>query len=97
MHIRQLEYNGVKVQCKVIGHSLTAMDTPPLEDSHPVINMEDSLFPYLSQSLNQFLTSEPNHTHKKQATSILNGNNSDFEADSMPESQMELTEVHLNL
>ena len=71
------------------------MDTPPLEKCcDKSINMDDNLFPYLSQSYNQFKETDHNtlSTHAKK-TPTLNGNHSDFEADSMPESQMELTEV----
>ena len=72
------------------------METPPAEESLDVaieeIKMEDSFFPFLSDDYNQSVTTACT-SYKKQISSGISDHPSDLEADSMPESQMELTEV----
>ena len=74
------------------------METPPAEEhfsdatSMQVVGMDDSFFPFISDSLNQFAVSG-HSSSKKHFTSRISDHPSDLEADSMPESQMELTEV----
>jgi len=73
------------------------METPPAEESSDVaieeIRMEDSLFPFLSDNYNQFVTTGHTSSYKKPMSPGVSDHPSDLEADSMPESQMEMTEV----
>ena len=75
------------------------METPPGEENFndvEAVGMEDSLFPFISDNYNQFMTTGHSSmsAYKKQFSPILADQQSDLEGDSMPESQMELTEVN---
>ena len=69
------------------------MDTPPEEENPAIesVGMEDSLFPFISDGYNHFLKLHSFSPTSK--NSLSTDQQSDLEADSMPESQMELTEV----
>ena len=69
-----------------------ALEDPPLKAGP----MEDSFFPFISDSYNHFLASRDSDLEKScktQSMLIAGHEHSDMEADSRPESQMELTEV----
>ncbi|XP_076806563.1 BICD family-like cargo adapter 1 isoform X2 [Clavelina lepadiformis] len=69
-----------------------SLEDPPLKAGP----MEDSFFPFISDSYNHFLASRDSDLEKScrtQSMLIAGHEHSDMEADSRPESQMELTEV----